>query len=244
MGAGDLAAGDVAAGDVGLADASDAGAGPRQRGGCDRPGGAALQPGWPGLLPVAPAVVPGEHARRAGDGHRVAPVGGVPPPGSAVGSHPDAAVAAVLVAQAPQTAGALVHVLAAVGDLHVVVDDLVVVPGLARLDVRRGHPYRVVAAHGEVNAAGGVEVVAEGVVAAHPAADQDRPGERPVGIEVGPIGLQVDLDEVRIADRERTAEVAPAPQARPAGNAGQVRGEQHTLVGRPVALRTEDNLAA
>src|SRR5215472_216348 len=162
------------------------------------------------------------------------------PPGSAVGSHPDAAVAAVLVTQAPQTAGALVHILAAVGDLYVVVDELVVVPGLARLDVRRGHPYRVVAAHGEVNAAGGVEVVAEGVGAAHSAADRDLPGERPVDIEAGPIGLQVDLDQVRIADRERMTEVVRAPQARPAVDAGQVRGEQHMLVGRPVALRTED----
>src|SRR5262249_17986000 len=62
-----------------------------QRGCGDRPGGAALQPGGPGLLPVAPAVVPGEHARGAGDGDRVAAVGGVPPPGGAVGGHPDAA---------------------------------------------------------------------------------------------------------------------------------------------------------
>src|SRR6266536_2557990 len=240
LGAGDLAAGDVAAGDIGLLTA---GAGPRQRGCGDRPGGAALQPGWPGLLPVAPAVVPGEHARGAGDGHRVAPVGGVPPPGCAVGSHPDAAVTAVLHTQAPQTAGALVQVLAAVGDLHVVVDDLVVVPRLARLDVRRGHPDRVVAAHGEVNAGGGVEVVTDGVVAAHSAADRDLPGERPVGVEASLVGPQVDLDHVRIADRERAAQVAPAPQARPAGDAGQVRGEQHMLVGRPVVLRTEDNLA-
>src|SRR5260370_41484067 len=138
---------------------------------------------------VAPVVVPGGHARRAGDRHRVAAVGGVPQPGCAVGSQPDGGVAAILVAQAPQAAGALVHVLAAVGDLHVVVDDLAVVPGLVRLDVRRGHPYRVVAAHGEVNAAGGVEIVAEGVVAAHSAADRDRPGGRPVGMEGGPVGL-------------------------------------------------------
>src|SRR5438034_11782098 len=83
---------------------------------------------------------------------------------------PDAAVAAVLDAEAPETAGALVQVLAAVGDLHVVVDGLVVIPGLARLDVGRGHHHRVIAPHCEVNAAGGVEVVAVGVVAAHPAA--------------------------------------------------------------------------
>src|SRR5215475_8173052 len=227
----------------GLADAPDAGAGPRQRGGGDRPGGAALQPGCPGLLPVAPPVVPGERAWGAGDGHGVAPVSGVPPPGCAVDRHPDAAVAAVLHPQAPETAGALVQVLAAVGDLHVVVDDLVVVPWLVRLDVRRGHPDRVVTAHGEVDAAGGVEVVAVGVVAAHSAADRDLPGERPVGVEAGIVGFQVDLDDVRIADLERTAQVAPAPQTRPGRDAGQVRGQRHVLVGRPVALRTEYDLA-
>ena len=43
-------------------------------------------------------------------------------------------MAAVLVAQAPPTARALVHVFAAVGDLHVVVDEFAVVPGQARLD--------------------------------------------------------------------------------------------------------------
>src|SRR4029077_16907996 len=134
-----------------------------------------------------------------------------PPPGCAVDRHPDAAVAAVLHTQAPETAGALVQVLAAVGDLHVVVDDLGVIPGLARLDVGRGHHHRVIAAHGEVNAGGGVEVVAVGVVAAHSAADRDRPGERPVDIEAGVIALQVDLDDVRVADRERTAQVARAP---------------------------------
>src|SRR4249920_151518 len=198
-------------GELGPAHAADAGAGPRQRGCGDRPGGAALQPGWPGLLPVAPAVVPGERARRAGNGHRVAPVRGVPPPGCAVDRHPDAAVAAVLDAEAPETAGALVQVLAAVGDLHVVVDDLVVIPGLARLDVGRGHHHRVIAPHGEVNAAGGVEVVAVGVVAAHSAADRDLPGERPVDVEASLVGPQVDLDHVRIADRERTAQIAPAP---------------------------------
>src|ERR1044072_8538132 len=87
---------------TGPADAADAGTGPLQRGCGDRPGGAALHPVCPGLLPVAPAVVPGERTRGAGDGHRVAPVSGVPPPGCAFSGHPDAAVTAVLDPQAPQ----------------------------------------------------------------------------------------------------------------------------------------------
>src|SRR4051795_6374062 len=101
---------------------------------------AALDPGLPGHLVVAPAVVPLQLAGGPADVDDVAAHAEVVEPAGAGNRLPDAAVAAVAVAEAAELARAPVEVLTAVADLYVVQHQLVVVARLVLLDVGRGHP--------------------------------------------------------------------------------------------------------